>query len=299
MRDGVGASRVSVPAGSWPDLASFLAERLDAVSLDGWRQRLARGDVLDADGRPLPADAPCRAHQTLWYWRQLDAPEPLIPFEHELLHHDARLLAVDKPHFLPMTPKGRHLQQTLLVRLKRQLGLETLVPIHRLDRETAGVVLFSVDPATRPAYQALFRERQVVKVYEAIAPWRADLPLPLERSSRLEQRTDAFMQMQELPGEPNAHTRIELIERLGGEPDRARYRLWPHTGRKHQLRAQLSALGLPIEGDRIYPQLQPEPSPSAEPDWSGPLQLLARAIEFTDPVSGERRRFESRRTLSP
>jgi len=293
LRDGVGASRVAVTAGAWRTVADFLAARLPAVA--DWPARLARGDVLDAGGRPLAADAPCVPGAVLWYWRSLP-PEPPIPFEAELLWRDAHLLVVDKPHFLPVTPGGRYLQQTLLVRLKRALGLDDLVPVHRLDRETAGLVLFSVQPATRGAYQALLRERQVHKVYEAIAPWRDDLALPLVRRSRLtECPGDGFMQMAEVPGEPNAETHIALIARLGRL---AHYRLTPHTGRKHQLRAQLSALGLPIVGDRIYPRLWPEPPPQAAPDYRDPLQLLAREIAFTDPLTGEARRFRSRRQLA-
>lgn len=292
-RDGVSPSRVALPSGRWLTIAQFLAERLPAVDLAGWRERMAAGDVLAADGSRLDPDTPHRPQSVLWYWRQLPHAETPVPFEAEVLHLDAQLLAVDKPHFLPMTPKGRHLHETLLVRLKRQLGLDTLVPIHRLDRETAGVVLFSVDPATRHAYHDLFRSRAVHKVYEAVAPWRADLALPLVYRSRLEEPDGrGFMQMQTVPGEPNTETRIDLIERRGAF---ARYRLEPVTGRRHQLRAHLNALGMPIVGDRIYPVLWPEPPLDAPPDWREPLRLVARAISFTDPVSGEPRRFESRR----
>lgn len=291
MRDGVSASRVATPSGPWPTLLDFLAERLPLVTRDDWHRRLAAGEVLDAEGHPIAPDAPFRAQATLWYWRQL-AAEPAIPFEAALLHHDDHLVVVDKPHFLPMTPKGRYVRETLLVRLKHRLGLETLVPLHRLDRETAGVVAFGVRPQDRAAYQALFRDRAVEKVYEAIAPWRDDLPLPRTEATRLVERDgDAFMQMATVPGEPNAFTQIELIERQGPW---ARYRLTPHTGRKHQLRAQMSALGLPLLGDRLYPVLQPvEPVP----DFTQPLRLLARQLAFDDPVTGEQRRFESQRTL--
>lgn len=291
-RDGVGPSCVATPAGPWRSAVEFLAERLPAVSAADWHARLMQGEVFDAQGQPLAPDAPFQPHTRLWYWRTLP-PEPRIPFEAEVLFQDEFLIAVDKPHFLPMTPKGRYLQETLLVRLKRQSGIDTLVPMHRLDRETAGVVLFTVQPATRHAYQSLLRDRQVRKVYEAIAPWRADLPLPAVRRSRLEESA-AFMQMHEVPGEPNAETRIELIARHG---DLAHYRLTPLTGQKHQLRTHMNALGLPIVGDRIYPLLWPEPAPDAEPDYRQPLQLLAREIAFTDPVTGQPRRFESRRTL--
>jgi tRNA pseudouridine32 synthase/23S rRNA pseudouridine746 synthase len=297
MREGVSASRVAVTPGPWSTVADFLAHRLSTVSADEWRVRIDRGEVLDAVGQPVAADAPCGVHRTLWYWRTLDTPEPRIPFEAEVLHQDEWLLAVDKPHFLPMTPKGRYVQETLLVRMKRLTGIETLVPMHRLDRETAGVVLFSVRPETRHAYQSMFRDRVIHKVYEAVAPWSGMLAatLPLERHSRLAEREEAFMQMQEVPGEPNAVTRIELIERHG---PLARYRLTPQTGQKHQLRVHLNALGIPIVGDRIYPVLQPDLAPGDVPDYTEPLRLLAREIAFTDPVTGEPRCFASRRTLS-
>jgi tRNA pseudouridine32 synthase/23S rRNA pseudouridine746 synthase len=305
-RDGVAASRVAITPGPWGLLAEFLAQRLDA---DDWPERLARGEVLDAAGHPLPPDAPAVPHTVVWYWRALP-PEPRVPFELQVLHQDAHLVVVDKPHFLAVAPTGRYLQETVLVRLKRLLSLPTLVPMHRLDRETAGVLLFTVNPATRNAYQALLRERRVHKVYEAVAPWREGLDLPLDCHHRLEEPPgDGFMQMQVVPGVPNAHTRIELIRRLpvaantdtdtdSGAAALAHYRLFPITGRRHQLRAQLNALGLPIVGDRIYPVLWPHPPADAVPDYSHPLQLLAREIRFDDPLTGQPRHFVSQRRLA-
>ncbi len=287
LREGVAASALACPPGPWPTVLDFLAERLPLVARDDWAARLQRGDVLDDTGAPLAPDAPYRAQRRLYYWRWL-AAEPEVPGQARVLHLDEHLLVADKPHFLPVTPTGRYVQQTLLTRLRRETGLADLSPVHRLDRETAGLTLFSVQPATRDAYQRLFRDRDVEKVYEAIAPWRDELAarLPLSYDSRLEEHPVDFMQMRTVAGEPNARTRIALIERLGA--DRARYELRPHSGVKHQLRAQLCALGLPIEGDRIYPVLQPVED---EVDFSRPLQLLAREIAFTDPISGQSRRF--------
>jgi tRNA pseudouridine32 synthase / 23S rRNA pseudouridine746 synthase len=293
LLDGVGASAVACPPGAWPSVLDFLAERLPRVARADWHARLVRGEVLDAQGRALAADAPYRANTLLYYYRRLEHEDP-IPFEEQILFQDELLLVADKPHFLPVTPKGRYVQQTLLTRLKKRSGIATLTPVHRIDRETAGLVLFSIQPSTRDAYQALFRERRVDKVYEAIAaaPEAAGRPLalPMVYSSRLRERSDAFMQMEEVEGEPNAVTAIALLERLVG--GLARYELRPSSGQKHQLRAQMSALGLPIVGDRIYPRLLPEPT---TPDYGRPLQLLARRLEFIDPVSGERRCWESRR----
>jgi tRNA pseudouridine32 synthase / 23S rRNA pseudouridine746 synthase len=295
LREGVGASRVAMSLGPSHSVLDFLAQRLPAVPREGWRLRLSAGEVLDGQGQPVAPDARCERHGILWYWRTLESPEPEVPFAHTILHQDERLVVADKPHFLSMTPKGRWLQQTLLVRLKRETGIDTLVPVHRLDRETAGVVLFSVRPQDRHAYQSLFRERQVHKVYEAVAPWRPELRFPLERHTRLCERADAFMQMEEVDGPPNARTRVALIERVSEQL--AHYRLTPETGRKHQLRAHMNALGLPIVGDRIYPVLRPDDAADEAPDFSQPLQLLARSIGFVDPISGEPRRFESARAL--
>jgi len=287
LRDGVAASALACPPGSWPLVLDFLAERLPLVARDDWAVRMERGDVLDDTGTPLSPDAPYRAQRRLYYWRWL-AAEPEVPGQARVLHLDEHLLVADKPHFLPVTPKGRYVQQTLLTRLRRETGLADLSPVHRLDRETAGLTLFSVQPATRDAYQRLFRDRDVEKVYEAIAPWRDEVAarLPFDYESRLEEHPVDFMQMRTVAGEPNARTRIALIERLAA--DRARYELRPHSGVKHQLRAQLCALGLPIQGDRIYPVLRPVED---EVDFSWPLQLLAREIAFTDPISGQPRKF--------
>ena len=291
-RDGVSASRVGIGDGRFADVLAFLAARFPGVA--DWPARLARGDVLDAHGRPVAASSACAVGGVLWYWRD-PPPEPRVPFEIELLHRDEHLVVVDKPHFLPVIPGGRHLRETVLVRLKQALGLDTLAPMHRLDRETAGVLVFTVQPATRAAYHALLRERRVRKVYEAIAPWRADLELPLVCRHRLDKPAGAgFMQVRVVDGEPNAETLVELIERSGAL---ARYRLTPRTGFTHQLRAQMNALDLPLVGDRIYPRLWPEPASDAAPDWSHPLQLLAREIAFDDPVTGQARRFASRRQL--
>lgn len=322
-RDGVSASRLALGPGPWATVAEFLTARLRAGI--AWPARMAQGDVLDAQGRPLAADAPCVPGQVVWYWRSLP-PEPRVPFELTVLHQDEHLVVVDKPHFLAAIPGGRYLQETALVRLKRLLGNDDLTPLHRLDRETAGVLLFSAQPATRNAHHALLRERRVHKVYEAVAPWRDDLPLPLTALHRLQDPPGArHLPVQVVTGEPNAQTQVELLRRLGrrdiaGEPAPARprdsasastlervperalelahYRLTPLTGRRHQLRAQLDALGLPIVGDRIYPRLWPEAAPDAPPDYTQPLQLLAREIAFTCPLSGALRRFVSARQLA-
>ncbi|MFP8780897.1 pseudouridine synthase [Hydrogenophaga sp. RWCD_12] len=296
-RNGVSPSCVALPllpAGDrrWPTVLDFLDERLPAVGREGWALRLAAGDVLDESAQPVNGNDLYRGGARLYYWRALDA-EPVIPFEATVLHQDTHLLVADKPHFLPVTPTGRFVQQTLLVRLKQATGIDTLSPIHRIDRETAGLVVFSLRPQDRGAYQALFRERAVDKVYEAIAPASDTLPWPQRRCSRIEEDPAAFYRMVEADGEPNSETGIEPVER---RRDWARYRLTPVTGKRHQLRVHLNGLGLPIAGDQFYPVVRHGPG-EAE-DFADPLRLLARSIAFTDPVTGEARRFDSRLELA-
>ncbi len=292
-KDGVSPSCVALPSGPWVTVLDYLVQRIPAVTRDDWQQRMTQGEVLDAQGLPVSPDAAYRPQTKLYYWRSLPF-EHRIPFDEHVVFQDEFIVVADKPHFLPVTPKGRYLHETLLVRLKRKLGIDTLVPMHRIDRETAGLVLFTIQPHTRDAYQSLFRDKQVHKIYEAVAPWHSGLTLPCTRRSRLVESAAQFMVMQEADGDPNAETHIELIAHSGAW---GHYRLSPITGQKHQLRAHMAAMGLPLWGDRIYPVLQAQPAHDQAPDFSSPLQLLARAINFTDPVTGQQRHFNSARKL--
>jgi tRNA pseudouridine32 synthase/23S rRNA pseudouridine746 synthase len=299
MIAGVSASCVALPGGgTWPLLVDFLAQRLPAVSAAQWWQRMAAGRVLDELGRGLPPDTPTAAFAPgarIYYYRELDA-EPALPFQAQIVFQDTHLLVADKPHFMPVTPSGRYVRNSLLVRLKCDTGIETLSPVHRIDRETAGLVLFSVQAQERGAYQALFRTQAVDKVYEAIAPLAAqgsDRPLPSIHRSRIEIDPEQFFRQRETEGEPNSETALELLE---ARAPHALYRLRPRSGKTHQLRVHMNALGRPITGDLFYPEVVHGPGTEQE-DWSRPLCLLARRLAFTDPVTGEARAFESRRTL--
>lgn len=284
MRDGVNPSCVVLPSIGQGLLLDFLVLRLPAVSREDWLRRMAAGEVVNEFGVPAHAGTPFTPGLRYYYYREL--PEELaIPFEERVLFQDEHILVADKPHFLPVVPTGRFLQHTLLVRLKRRLGLRELSPVHRIDRDTAGLVLFSTQRATRGQYQALFRERTVTKVYEAIARWRSDLEFPRVHESRLEE-SPQFFRMQEVSGAPNSVTHMDIMERRGNW---ARYRLTPVTGKRHQLRVHMAALGLPLKGDGFYPVARAV----ASDDYSDPLQLLARSLEFTDPVTGETRCFTS------
>ena len=298
MRDGVSPSCVALPRvrqSPWPLLIDHLADRLPRIDRAEWLARMQAGSVLGEDGQPLASDTPYVGGARVYYWRELPKEDP-IPFEAAVLFEDEHLVVADKPHFLPVTPGGRYVRETLLVRLKAHLDCADLSPLHRIDRETAGLVLLSKRPQDRDAYQSLFRMRQLDKVYEAVAPWREGLAFPLTRQSHILEDEQAFYRMREArPDEglpPNSETRIECVEQQGA---RALYRLHPVSGKRHQLRVHMQGLGLPIEGDQFYPVVRRGPD-EAE-DFAEPLQLLARSIAFTDPVTGQPRRFESQRNL--
>jgi len=289
VRDGVAPSYLWITEDRPGGMLAFLEERFAEVGGPSWAERLARGDVVDARGERLDAASHVRQGMRIWYYRELDEETP-IPFEERILFRDEHLLVVDKPHFVPMIPTGRFLRETLLVRLKRKLELPHLTPIHRLDRETAGVVIFSHNLATRGTYQSMFQKRSIRKVYEALAPVLAGREFPFTYRSRMVDG-EKFFVMKEEAGEPNSETLVELIERRG---DIARYRLHPHTGRKHQLRLHMASLGVPILNDAFYPVALP----CKGDDFSAPLQLLARGISFEDPLDGAVRTFSSERTLA-
>ena len=288
-RNGVGPSCVGLPAGHWLTITDFLVERFPAIAREVWLQRMARQLVVDEFGVLVTPERPYPSHMRIYYYRAVDE-EARIPFEESVLYQDDHLVVADKPHFLPVTPSGHYLQETLLVRLKKRLGMDTLIPIHRIDRETAGLVLFCVQPGERNAYQALFRDHAVTKHYEAIAPWRSNLTWPIARKSRIVE-DEPFFRQREVPGAPNSETQIDVIE---VRANRARYALSPVTGKKHQLRVHMNALGLPILNDRMYPPVADTP----DDDYSLPLQLLAKSIAFTDPVTGKARNFQSQLTLA-
>lgn len=290
VRDGVAPSSVWLPPGPWPRLFDYLHERFPEVGEATWTSRLARGEVRDERQHVCDLSTPYRVGACINYYRELEGETP-IPFEEIILHQDEHLLVVDKPHFLPVIPTGRYLHETLLVRLKKKTGLEHLTPIHRLDRETAGVMLFSHNLASRGIYQSMFQKRRMDKVYEALAKPLPDVVFPLVYRSLMVDGTP-FFRMCEAEGAPNSETWIEMLEQHDGL---ARYRLQPVTGKKHQLRLHMASLGAPLLNDTMYPELVPV----GEADFSRPLALLARSIAFDDPLTGERRHFESTRSLWP
>ena len=281
-------SRLQLTPGPWSTVLDALCARFPAIDRDTWRSRFARGRVLDTSGEALTDAAPFRVGAEIRYYREVEA-EPRLAVEESILHVDDHLIVVDKPHFLPVTPGGIYVNETLLARLVKRFDDIDIVPLHRLDRLTAGVMLFSNQPATRSRYQSLFRDRAIHKRYEAIAPALPMTTWPIERRSRLI-RGDPFFLTQEVSGDSNAVTRIDVIERGA---DAWRYALEPITGRKHQLRVHMAALGAPIHNDPLYPQLA-EPAPD---NLQQPLKLLARSLRFTDPLDGSVKYFESQLRL--
>jgi tRNA pseudouridine32 synthase/23S rRNA pseudouridine746 synthase len=249
---------------------------------------MAKGQVMDETGRCINSETGYRVGACIFYYRELE-DEKTIPFGEEVIYQDEHILVADKPHFLPVIPSGKFLRETLLVRLRKQGAPEHLVPIHRLDRETAGVVLFSINPKTRGHYTSLFRNREITKIYEALAPTQKDSEFPATRRSRIV-RGEPFFRMKEVAGEANSETHISVLSNLGRL---SLYQLIPLTGRKHQLRLHLAALNIPIINDKLYPEL----TTSDRDDFSKPLRLLAKSISFQDPLTGQQRHFESDRKL--
>lgn len=287
-RHGLDPARLRLPEqGHWTTIRDHLVERLPRVSPARIDELLHAGGIVDLEG-PIAPDAPYVPGGAVWFHRDLPE-ETVVPFDIPVVYRDDDILVVDKPHFLATIPRGQHILQTALVRLRRELDLPDLIPAHRLDRVTAGLVLFVVNPARRGAYQTMFHKRTVRKEYEAIARFDSGLALPRVVRSRIIKEKQVLA-AREVPGEPNAETEIELLEH---RDSLGRYRLRPHTGRTHQLRLHMNSLGIPILGDDFYPVLTDKPVD----DFTRPLQLLAASLEFIDPVTREPRRFETTRTL--
>jgi tRNA pseudouridine32 synthase/23S rRNA pseudouridine746 synthase len=285
-RDGLGPARLRLHGGP---LADELAGRFGPATA----AKAIAGEVVDQHGKVLDPATVLPAGAVVYLYREL-RDEVLVPFDIPVLYQDDDIVVADKPHFLATMPRGRHVAQTALVRLRRQLGLDELSPAHRLDRLTAGVLLFTTRRAVRGAYQTMFARGAVRKTYLAAAPVDPGLTLPRQVCSRIVKRRSSFQAIEEA-GDPNATTLVELVSGSGWYPQSADglYRLTPRTGRTHQLRVHMASLGIPIYGDPLYPTVLDV----GAGDFSTPLQLLAQRIEFQDPRTGGHREFASRRQL--
>lgn len=284
-------SAVSLPRTEkpYPAILDFLAQRFPKVDRSIWEQRMHEGKLLDSAGTPITVDTPYVPQQKIYYFREV-ADEATIPLAEKILFQDAEILVACKPPFLPVTPSGPYVDECLLHRLKTETANPELVPLHRIDRETSGLVLFSKNKETRGRYAELFLHNQIEKSYEAIA----EISRPPEANqwfieNRLTE-SQPWFRMQEVEGEVNARSRIEL---LSCKDNLAHFQLSPITGKKHQLRVHMSGLGFPIQNDRYYPELRPEQTD----DLVNPLQLIARSLKFIDPVSGKAMEFKSERKL--
>lgn len=291
MINGVNASQVYLPKLTEQpvSLFHFLCEQFPHISIDEWQQRFDDRLILDMQGNALNSSAAFQQNTHIFYYRFL-AHEVHVPFQEKILFENNDLMVIDKPHFLTISPTGQYVQETLLVRLKKTTNNPDLTPIHRLDRETAGIVLISKQPATRGVYQQMFAERKVQKLYHAIAPYRETLTFPREISLRME-KGQPFYTMQVVDGIANSQTAIEIIEH---DQYWAKYQLKPLTGKQHQLRVHLNSLGIPIKHDPFYPEVMHK----TEDDFSQPLQLLAKQIEFIDPVTQQEMCFCSEHELT-
>jgi tRNA pseudouridine32 synthase / 23S rRNA pseudouridine746 synthase len=278
VRDGLGPARVRLRGGA------VLVELADRFGEDAAAKVLA-GEVVCADGSIVTASTVLAPNSHVYLYRDLPA-EVEVPFDVPVLYRDGDVVVVDKPHFLATMPRGGHVAQTALVRLRRSLDLPELSPAHRLDRLTAGVLLFTVRRDVRGAYQTMFARGEVRKTYLARAAVDPGLALPAVLSSRIVKQRSRLQAFEEA-GEPNAETFVELVS-----PDGV-YRLTPRTGRTHQLRVHMASLGLPLINDPLYPHVRDV----APDDFSRPLALLAHTLEFDDPLTGRPRRFESARPL--
>lgn len=273
----------------FPSILGFLCQRFPHVDPACWRRRIAEGKVLGEDGCPITHDSPYQPQKRIHYFREVEK-EPAIPFTEKILFHNDQILVSCKPHFLPVTPGGRYVDECLLHRLRTSTGNDDLVPLHRIDRETAGIVLFSVNKETRARYSDLFLSGNIQKTYHALAPVTGN---PGPNAWLVQDRIvpgEPWFRMKTAPGAANARSRIELLQVEGGL---ARFRLSPETGKTHQLRVHMSGLGFGILNDRYYPVLQDE----AADDFASPLQLLAKRVAFRDPVTGKLMEFESEREL--
>ncbi|NMZ14223.1 pseudouridine synthase [Pseudomonas proteolytica] len=282
------ASTLYLPPGPWATVLDCLCEHFRAIGREQWLDRIARGRVLDGNGQPIGVDLAYKEGLRIHYFREVPDEKP-IPVHETILYADEHLVVADKPHFLPVTPAGEYVEQTLLRRLIRRLDNPSLVPLHRIDRHTAGLVLFSANPQSRSAYQQLFPTRRIDKFYEAIAPALPALTFPLVHKSRLVEG-EPFFRMQEGPGVSNTETAVQVREKNG---DLWRYGLFPVTGKKHQLRVHMTALGASICNDPFYPEVVKD----VVDDYANPLKLLAQGVRFIDPVTGEERSFSSRIVL--
>jgi tRNA pseudouridine32 synthase/23S rRNA pseudouridine746 synthase len=287
-------SKLSLPQTN-PGVATvleYLIIRFPYIDAQIWRQRIADGKIHCDDGSLVTPQSLFRPQLRVYYYREVES-EPSIPFKETILFQDQHILVAYKPHFLAVTPGGIYVDECLQNRLRRSTGIKALQALHRLDRVTAGLVLFSVNVDTRPRYHHLFATRKIHKTYQAVAKISDGENLigqKWEIKNRIVQSKPRFL-MRVTDGEANSHSVIQCLQQSS---ETALFELNPITGKTHQLRLHMQALGWPILNDKYYPQLQ---SLSAD-NYSAPLQLLAKELQFIDPVTQRPRCFSCDSNLS-
>ncbi|NVN92847.1 MAG: pseudouridine synthase [Desulfuromonadales bacterium] len=273
----------------YPTILTFLCGRFPSISREVWERRILEGKVHGENAQPIALDTEYAPQGRIFYFREVST-EPQIPFTEQILFLDDHILVACKPHFLPVTPGGRYVDQCLLNRLRIRTGIRDLAPLHRIDRETAGLVLFSVSKKSRGLYGKLFLNGQVEKTYLAIATCQQHQQTASWNVENRIEQGEPWFRMKTVTGVVNARSTICLKEVRG---ERAYFELKPHTGKTHQLRIHMGGLGFGILNDRLYPELQPE----HEDNFDTPLQLIARSLQFRDPLSGKLREIMSERQL--
>ena len=273
----------------YPSLLDFLCKTFPGIPHGIWKERIHAGKVLDHLGMAITLATAYAPGKRIFYFREVEH-EPVIPFTETILFQNDELLVACKPHFLPVTPGGRYVHECLLNRLRLRQGIDDLTPLHRIDRETAGLVIFSVNKKTRSRYHELFARGKIEKTYFALCELQRS---PQENQWVVENRItrdEPRFRRKTVSGIVNARSHIQFLEI---NRNRARFRLNPLTGKTHQLRLHMSGLGFKIINDKLYPALQAE----TEDDYNQPLQLLAKHLQFQDPVTGKHLQFSSEREL--
>lgn len=289
------ASEITLPVKNlgWKTILEFLDYQFPLIGKQVWQARILEGKVHWHSGEAINLNSTFQPSKRLCYYREVEA-EPKIPFAHKIIYQNEHLLVACKPHFLPVTPGAEYVNECLLERIRKQTGLTDIVPLHRLDRDTAGLVMFSLNPDSRNDYYQLFAERKIEKRYLAVAYLEQDLqalsmPYSWQITNRLVKSTPGFI-MTEAEGDVNARSTIKLISK---NADLGLFELFPETGKTHQLRLHMMKIGAPILNDRFYPRLLPKEAPQ----FDKPLQLLAKSLSFVDPINGIKKEFESEREV--
>ena len=291
VKNGVNPSCLYLTEGDWETVFDFFCHSFSHISKEECRRRFETGDVKFEDGTIVTTSTHFKKNIKIYYYREL-ASEIKIPFEEKVIFENERFLVVDKPHFLPVAPSGEYLHETLIVRLRKNLKLNELELCHRLDRETAGLVLVTKEAKYRANYHKLFSDRNITKVYHAVSKTPVDFSkFPQIKKSQLVKSKPFFLMEESKESKSfNSESKIEILKTEG---EKTLYKLTPKTGKKHQLRVHMASIGFPIKNDSFYPKLLNREIGS----FKEPLQLLAKSLHFQDPYDEKYYDFYSRYKL--